>query len=233
MSTVLSTTAANIIKDAYYLVGAADIEDSLSAGETAVGLRFLNSFIKHLQSRGAQLHTISDIEIPLYGSKQSYTIGPDASYDKNTGRPMRIISARRRNSDGYELPMIEISREDYKNLPIKSTVAQPTQFAFERLAGYGVVYIWPVSDAATAETSEYTMVATIQRAVDIFDTNEDAGDFPSEMHLAITYCLADMLPCGTKSARQDIKSKAPNYLAMLLSTDQETASIMIQQDKRR
>ena len=231
MSTVLSTVAANIIKDAFYLVGAADMGEALSADESAVGLRFLNSFVKHLQSRGVQLHTISDIEIPLYGSKQSYTIGPDASYDKNTGRPMRIISARRRDSDGYELPLMEVSREDYKNLPIKTTVGAPNQYAFEKLAAYGVVYIWPISDAATAETADYTLVATIQRAVDIFDTNEDAGDLPSEMHLAITYCLADMLPCGTKSARADVKNKAPNYLALLLSTDQETTSIVVQQGR--
>lgn len=233
MSTVLSTVASNIISDAIYLVGAKDLGSPLSAEESEVGLRFLNSFIKYLQSRGVQLHTVSDIEIDLYGSKQSYTVGPDAAYDVNTGRPMRIISARRRDADGYETPMIEVSREDYKRLPVKTTVGPPNQFAFEKLAAYGVVYIWPISDAASLAASDYTMIATIQRAIDIFDTSDDTPDLPSEMHLAITYCLADMIPYGTKMAREDVKRKAPDFLATLLATDQETTSIIIQQELRR
>lgn len=233
MSTVLSTTALNIISNALYLVGARDLGAPLSGEESEVGLFFLNSFVKYLQSRGVQLHTVSDIEIDLYGSKQSYTIGPDASYDKNTGRPMRIISARRRDSDGYEIPMIEMSREDYKNLPQKSTIGPPSQYAFEKLAAYGVVYIWPISDAASLAASDYTMVATIQRALDIFDTSDDAGDLAPEMHLAVTYCLADMIPYGTRMARDDVKRKAPDYLITLLATDQETTSIVIRQESRR
>lgn len=233
MSTVLSTTAANIINDAFFLLGAKDIGSSLDPAEVEIGLRLLNSFIKQLQSRGVQLHTVSDIEIPLYGNKQSYTVGPDAAYDLNTGRPMRIISARRRDANGYEVPMTEVSREDYKNLPQKDTVGPSVEYAYEKLATYGVVYTWPVSDAATLETSDYTMVATVQRAIDIFDTSEDAGDLPSEMHLAVTYCLADMLPYGTKQSRSDVKAKAPAYLVLLLTSDQETTSIFIQPDMRR
>jgi hypothetical protein len=231
MSTVLSTTAANIISDAYFLVGAKDVYNPIAPEEQEVGLRFLNSFIKYLQSRGVQLHTIADIEIDLYGSKQSYTVGPGESYDVNTGRPMRIISARRRDADGYEIPMVEISREDYKRLPLKSTVSPPTQYAFEKLASYGVVYIWPISDAANLAASDYTMIATIQRAIDIFDNGEDGGDLAPEMVLAITYCLADMLPIGTSQGRANVKLKAPDYLAQLLATDQETTSIIIRQGR--
>lgn len=233
MSTVLSTTAANIMNDAFFLLGAKDIGSPLDAAEVEIALRLLNSFIKQLQARGVQLHTVSDVSIPLYGNKQSYTVGPDASYDLNTGRPMRIISARRRDANNYEVPMVEVSRDDYKRLPQKSTVGPPVQFAYEKLAAYGVVYIWPVSNAATLQLSDYTMVATIQRAIDIFDTSEDAGDLPSEMHLALTYCLADLLPYGTKQARADVKQKAPAYLVLLLTSDSETTSIYVQPDMRR
>ena len=79
MSTVLSTTAQNIVNDAYTLISAKDIETALTASELDFGLRMLNNLIKQYQMRGVQLHTIADLSIPLGASKESYTIGPDAS----------------------------------------------------------------------------------------------------------------------------------------------------------
>lgn len=236
MATTLATTAQNIVNDAYTLIGAKDLETAITAAELEFGLRMLNNLIKQYQMRGVQLHTIADLTIPLGASNQSYTIGPDASYDLNTARPIRIISARRQDSDGNEIPLLVISREDYKRLPAKDTVGTITQVAYERLADYGVVYVWPVNDEALISSTE-TLLLSVQRDIDVFDNSEDTGDFPPDKHMALTYGLAailiDVLPNGGSGRVQAIKVQAAELLNMALITDQEPVSLFIQPDRRR
>ncbi len=157
MSTVLSETAQQIINDAYQLAGRKDMFNELEPEEIEFGLRLLNDLIKQWQSRGVELSSILDVEVPLYDSKQSYVLGP--SGDLDIGRPMRVVSARRRDSSGYDLPFEPpiSSREDYKRLPLKDSAGVTVMAAYERRLTDGLVYVWPVSDtASTALTTAWT-----------------------------------------------------------------------------
>lgn len=155
--------------------------------------------------------------------------------DVDIARPMRIVSARRRdNATLYETPILVISREDYKILTIKSSQGPVTQVAYERQSNYGTLYVWPVSNA-TITSPDYTIILTVQRDIDIFDTAEDAPDLPSEMFLALIYGLADILADDYSIPVTDrgiIAAKALNYFNQILITDQETASIFFQPKTR-
>ncbi len=340
---VLSVIAQDIINDAVRKCGVKDIGNEVSPEEIEIALRMLNSLIKQWESRGVKLHTIYDLEIPQYGSKQSYRLDStnlitswgNNSYDSfafingdittaiktgagtqtaqtnaisvaigkqctlvatwtnvagqaptltgtggfttttlvagvntitfaataasivitatNTAtaswvctfkmargdvdisRPMRAISARRRdNATLYETPILLLSREEYKQLTIKSSVGPVTQVSYERQLDYGTLYVWPISDALYA-TPDYTIILTIQRAIDIFDTAEDAPDLPSEMFLAAVYGLAEILADDYSvdiNERKLIGIKAQNYFGQLIMTDQETTSIFFQPETR-
>jgi len=232
MTTTLSTTAQNIIEDAFRKVGVKALGSALETEQMTIALRALNSLIKQWESRGVKLHTIYDVEVPQYGSKQSYTMKL-VTGDVLIDRPMRVVSARRRdNSSLYETPILVIPREEYKQLTIKSSTGPVTQVAYERQKDYGLLYVWPVSDSLQASPT-YTVILTIQRAINIFDDSATAPDLPSEMYLAITYGLADILAddCG-KPQSGYIRDKAQDYFNQLLMTDQENASIFIQPETR-
>ena len=343
MSTILSTVAQNIINDAIRKCGAKDIGNEVSPEEIETSLRMLNSLIKQWETRGVKLHTIYDLEIPQYGSKQSYaldatnlitswgnnsydtfafidaditsaiyaTVGTQtgqtnpitvaigrqcklvatwtnvagqaptltgtggfptttlvagvntisfvatgtsivitstntaaaswgctfkmARGDVDISRPMRVVSVRRRdNATLYETPILLISREEYKQLTIKSSGGPVTQVAYERQLDYGTLYVWPVS-AALYATPDYTVILTIQRAIDIFDAAEDTPDLPSETYLAVIYGLAEILVDDYSvdiSERKMIGAKAQSYFSQLITTDQEVSSIFWQPEIR-
>lgn len=341
MATTLSTVAQNIINDALRKCGVKDIGNEVSPEEVEIALRMLNSLIKQWESRGVKLHTIYDLLIPQYGSKQSYSLDNtnlitswgNNSYDTfafitsditsaiyttagtqtaqtnaitvaigkqckvvatwtnvagqaptltgtggfptttlvagvntisfvatatsivitatNTAaarwgctfhfprgdvdiaRPMRVISARRmENGTLYETPILLLSREEYKQMVIKSSVGPVTQVSYEKQIDYGTLYVWPV-DSSLYTAPTYTVILTIQRAIDIFDSSADTPDLPSEMFLAAVYGLADILADDYSvgiDERKLIGAKAQNYFGQLIMTDQETTSFFWQPD---
>ena len=313
MTTVHTTTAGLIIDDAAFLVGRKNIGNALDAADITIFLRLLNDMIKQWEGLGVYLHTIQDLTIPLYDSKQSYVLSPTG--DIATGRPIRCVSARRLDSTGYESPVTLLSREDYKTLSIKSSAGYTTLASYEKQNAYGLLYIWPVGDTASvslenlwansvAKSGEYhytgalvtveptyvfangtklvegtlgslvageyaygdndslgsdklyvkpstiplgqstvkvlldtpsALLLSIQRPVDIFDADTDAGDFPSEMILALKYGLASIISDGTGISPQrqrQIKADAQNYFNVLKVTDQETTSFFFQPQTR-
>ena len=223
MTTAHTTTASLIVDDAAFLVGRKNIGNDLETADVTVFLRLLNDMIKQWEGAGVYLHTIQDVTVTLDGSSQSYTMSPTG--DVVTGRPLRCISARRVDSDGYETPVELISREDYKRIPLKAATGPVTLAAYEKQATYGTLYVWPLG-----ETTD-TLSVSIQRPIDIFDSSTDAGDFPSEMFLALKYGLAAILADGTGldlTVRQTIKAEARQYFDVLKCNDQETTSLFIQ-----
>lgn len=75
------------------------------------------------------------------------------------------------------------------------------------------------------------LLVTIQRPVDIFDDTDDAGDFPSEMFLALKYGLAAVLCDGTGMTlyeKRQLKVEAKDYFNQLKMDDRETTSFFFQ-----
>lgn len=237
MTTVLSTTAQQIIDDAYTLIKIKSFLDPLENEQVEFALRMLNNMIKAWEADGAQLHTISDTTIALYGSKQSYTIGPGTSvYDIEAGRPLKLIDARRRDSDNNDTPVTVLALADYRRIPQKDSVGEVNSVAYHRNTLYGTVYVWPVNDETPVGSSTKDLICTFQRPFDIFDSNEDAPDFPAEQNMAVTYGLAAILVNTapiTLQEKQALKLEAARYYQALKGNDQESTSFFFKPDVRR
>lgn len=222
MTATHTTTAQLIIDDAAFLAGRKDIGNALEPEEVEIFLRLLNDIVKQWEGRGVHLHTIDEVTVPLTVATQSYTVS--LTGDVAVARPMRVISARRLDSTGYETPVDIVSREDYKRLSIKDSEGLANIIFYEKLTDSGVLYVWPVATA-----TGNSLIIVIQRAVDIFDDTEDAGDFPSEMFLALKYALAAMICGGLPIQEQrQIKVDAKEYFFELKADDQETTSFFFQ-----
>jgi hypothetical protein len=118
----------------------------------------------------------------------SLTLTTAASYTLAPVRPMSILSARLKRGS-TEMPMSEMSRQEYDELPTKTATGTPTMFYYDRQREAALFYVWPVLSAANSETVEFTYDREL---ADISDIN-DAIDIPGEWWEAVVYNLAARL----------------------------------------
>lgn len=135
-----------------------------------------------------------------------------ASYSLSTN-PRRLYSARFRqtvNSQARDIPMINLERDEYFDLPVKDATGIPTQYYFDPQQSAGTLYVWPLlsSISATAETIEYTY----QSRIDDIDDLSDDLDIRQEYFATVGWGLAEyFLPGsgikGERAARIEMMSQ--------------------------
>lgn len=115
--------------------------------------------------------------INLVAATGSYSLTP---------RPYRIINVRYRNSSGTDLPMEELTKQEYYDLPIKTTAGTPTQWYFDPQQATSSIYVWPVKATVTTETFR----VTYQRFIDDIDDLGNNIDVTPEWLGTLGYNLA-------------------------------------------
>jgi hypothetical protein len=135
----------------------------------------------------------------------------------------RITDVRRRESNNYEIPINFESREDYFNLPDKTSRGEPVQSYFSRQETSGKLYIWP--PPSTAKTA---INFTYERPMQIINIVSETVDIPEYWYEALIYNLASRLipKFGSTVARaQIVDMKAREALDLALEFDSETYPI--------
>jgi hypothetical protein len=159
-------------KMAYFAEGEAP-----TPGNLATARRSLNAMLKGWQMTGPNLFRQTEGTLTLTANTQSYTLST---------KPYRIVSARYRNASGIDLPMELLTREEYFDLPLKSSSGVPTQYYFDPQRDAGTLYVWPVLAAVTTETIRYTY----QRRFEDVTTLDEDIDIPQEWTETVAYNLA-------------------------------------------
>lgn len=179
-STDYNLIAADVVRFALRKIRVIGRSESASAGDMEIGLQNLNLMLKTWQMSGPHL---------FRQTQGSLTpIANTASYALTTTRPYRIISARFKQS-GREMPMEALTREEYFDLPLKTSTGIPTAYYFDPQRAAGTLYIWPVLGAVDTETIEYTY----QRRIEDVDAKENDIDVPQEWMETVGYALAARL----------------------------------------
>ena len=220
-STDYSTDRDTIIKDAMIEIGALNSGDSPTADEITDCSRFLNGMVKHWQIH-IDLWPTKDVPHTLTPGTESYTVGDGADID--TPRPLRLISCRREDSSGNEIKVEVVTREEYKNLPTKSTQATVNVVYYDPQLSEGVLYVWP-----TGTTTDKILNLTFQRPLEDFDAAIDEPDFPQEWYLALVKNLAvNISPMFEKPIDPFLQATADRLLEELKGFDTEAGSIYMQ-----
>lgn len=114
------------------------------------------------------------------------------TFTSRINKPLKITSMRRvvgvdsgSTTTRYETPMIELSHEEYFDLPMKSLNGTPNQYYYNPDLLNGTLYLWPRPD----DPSNYFEL-TYRRMLEDFDSSSDNADFPSEWLETLTYQLA-------------------------------------------
>ena len=156
------------------------------------------------------------------------------TYTTKLVRPLRILSARRYNFDSdIETPLEPFSREEYFDLPQKTSEATPTGFYYNRRGGAnstGLFYAWP-----QPTTMDDAIKMTVARPIQDFDAAGDSMDLPDECYQAVVFNLAVVLGPEYECPPvrfQEIKTQAAAYLAAITWNETELQTIQLVPDMR-
>lgn len=168
------------------LLGIQSSEEPLAADELTLGIQFMNIMLKGWQADGIRTWTLEHDTITLVQGQASYLLGVGGA---NTTVPFDMDSVRifRQN---YELPMWQLSQQEYFSLPNKDSQGYPTQYYYDRQRDTATIYVWLSPDAYTGE-----LRYTYRRIIDDIVNANDNLDLPQEWYKAIIYGLAvELIP---------------------------------------
>lgn len=218
-STDFSLNRNSLITEAFALIGIGMEGEDLSASMISDASRTLNIMVKSLQ-KDVDLWIKTLGSLPLVASQQSYTMGSGGDFSV---RPLRILEARLRQSS-VDTPMIQLSRQEYFDLSLKTATGLPTNFYYDRQLTQGVLYVWPTLASGQTGTIEFTYA----RSLEDFDNSTDDPDFPQEWFEALSYNLAVRLSDKYGGLTPQVEARAISSLAQVEAWDEDDESIFLQ-----
>lgn len=193
----------SIVTAALRKIGVVAGDEAASADDTAHAIEALNWMLKAWQANEW---------LPWTYTSGTLTLTTAASYTLSPARPLRILNARLKRS-GIEIPMQEMSRDEYDRLPQKTSTGLPTSYHYDRQREAAVFYVWPVLATAAGETVEYTY----ERELEDIAASTDTLDMPVEWHECVVYNLAARLADDYEVAADRVVARAEMMLDKLLA----------------
>jgi len=211
--------ARQVVEQAHYLLGVQDPEEALSEAMASRGLEALNLMLKTWGAAG-RLWLQTEGSVTLLASTASYAL---------TG-VRKVMSVRRKTGTNY-LPLTELSRQEYFDLPNPASTGTPLNWYLDTQRATKTLYVWPVPDATVAAAS--TLPYTYARFIEDCDALTNDPDVPQEWFETLYYGLARRLGprfpgvVGTPEFNE-IKEASQGLYNALSSVDQEASSIFFQ-----
>lgn len=174
-----SLSARQVITYALQKINMLAKHETPSPEMASTAMRELNLMLKGWQ-KYEHLWNLTEGYISLTANTAGYSLTP---------KPHRIIDVRYRNTGGTDMPMSEMTRQEYYELPQKTATGIPTQWYFDKQGATRALYIWPVMSSATTET----LRVTYRRKIEDIDDLDDDLDVPQEHLEVVGYNLAARL----------------------------------------
>ena len=169
--------------------------------------RSMNLMFAEWANRGLNQWTIVQRTINVVQGTNNYTLGADV---------IDVLSAVIRRS-GTDISMEKISRDEYLNIPNKTTEARPTQFFIDRQTT-PVIKIWPAPENST-DVIFYDALTRIDDA----DTFTNTIDVPFRFYPCLAAGLAYYLSM----------KRAPDRIQMLKAAYEEEFDRALAEDRDR
>jgi len=109
-------------------------------------------------------------------------------YANLIARPLEVLEARLADVNGIETPLLVVGRQEYMDLPLKSSIGKGNQVSYDAQMVNGVLYAWTVDNDLSDR-----IIMTIKRPVYDFVNSTDTPDFPVEWYEALEAGLAERL----------------------------------------
>jgi hypothetical protein len=212
-------TPRSIIADAYFDAGLTQQGQIHNSEQFVAGMRKLTDYVNLLQTQGLKLWLMEDISITLVAGQGTYTLSPTG--DVAMPKPMRVIDAYYRSSQGIRRPLNPMSWNDYVRLSQITQLGQINSYFVDKQQTTLPVFFWLVPDATAATGTAHVVV---QKQVTNFISLTETMNFPAEWRIALRWGLADELATGQPQAIMDrCQQRAQTYRVMLEDWDVEDA----------
>lgn len=163
---------------------------------------------------GAMLRSWSNRRIAVFQTaEQSVALTMATGYALSPV-PMRIHGIRLRRND-VDLPMVEMTRQEYDDLPLKTATGTPTTWYADRQRDAMTVHVWPAPAVGGA-----TLRITYERGFGDISLRDDVPVLP-EWDEAVIYNLADRLSDDYERQNEKVTARAEALLADALAADRE------------
>ena len=117
--------------------------DPITGKEACSARRTLNIMMRDWGNRGVQLWTIDETTQTVTEGTANYTL------DTYIVDITEAVLSRTENSVRTDFQKAKINREDYINIPVKSTKGRPSQFWLDMQRAAPVVYLYPTPENST------------------------------------------------------------------------------------
>ena len=117
--------------------------DPITGKEASSARGTLNIMMRDWGNRGVQLWTIDETTQTVTEGTANYTL------DTYLVDITEAVLSRTENSVRTDFQMSKINREDYMNIPVKSTKGRPSQFWLDMKRAAPVVYLYPTPENST------------------------------------------------------------------------------------
>lgn len=197
----------DMIIDAYREINVVGYDEAMDANQAVRGQSLLYRMLQSWQT---------DSHLWL-ASTQTVTLTTAASYTLDT-RPVRAHSARLLR-DGIYTPMCRLTRQEYLDLPQRTSTGVPTSWYLDQRHASAILYIWPVLAAADGEQVELEVEDAITEPLLRGGTLE----VPDEWREAVVLNLAERLSYGAERSRvyPELPGRAREALFLARASDRE------------
>ena len=146
-------------------------------------------------------------------------------YEKQLASVERVLGLRRRDIYGNDVPINQISRQEYFDLPSKQSQGLASEGYFDRRRDKGILYLWQVPSNSTS----FIMIE-YERKLEDFVNNDDCPDFPKYWTEALAYNLAKRLAIKYRVPpviMNEVKMMAESTLNQALDFDNEVTDMSV------
>jgi hypothetical protein len=181
----------------------------------------MNIMFADWANRGVNLWTVEEVTLTLTDGTSSYNLN---AFD------IDILSAVIR--DNGQNPVVDIDidrigRQEYLNIPTKSTKARPTQFFVDRQTT-PVVKLWP-----TPDSSNYQLISYRIQRIDDVNTSAENPDVPSRFIPCMVSGLAYYIALKKNPGKAGLlKQQYEQDFKLAADEDRNRASLMLTPSRR-
>ena len=203
-------TARDVISYALRKIGVIKADEDPSPIKLSRSLIEMNLMLKSWQ-KYEQIWRITEGYVNLLANVSAYSLTPI---------PYRIIDVRYRSAAAQDLPLTEMTRQEYHELPDRTSVGMPTMWYFDRQRSTTSLFVWPVLDVPTTDTFR----VTYQRRYEDVTNLQQEIDIPQDYLALVGYNLAARLADDFGLMGENISrvvSRAESILTEALDDDRE------------
>ena len=200
--------------------------EPITGNEAKGARRSLNILMRDWANRGIQLWTIDEATQTVTEGTANYTL------DTYTIGVTEAVISRTENSVRTDFQMERINREDYLNIPVKSTKGRPSQYFLDMQRAAPVVYLYPTPDNST-DVFRYKRRNRIEDITASTESIDIPDRFLPSAVSGLSFYMAQKRPQIDINRRQELKLQYEEEFKRALDEGREKVDLKIYPDIAR